>query len=286
MVKYIIIVLVLIFAVLLFLYVTISSPSVYRETVSFSADPHLYNNPDRSIKNIKFFVFYFVPKNRAVSQFAEWKKVLRSGLEKLVAFHSLQLRQTSRVYYTIYPESVIGLQDDVIYDTAITQYGNSQALVRVAEEIEDRVFDPAGDLYRQDYSPAQKGEYPILLILYEGVGASGGIIYDSKLKSVSEVAQKLDLPESVIHPVEIKTVDSFLLLNREYMTQTQNADIGTTLLIHEFYHTLGVPDGYKEEEKNGVLTALSTSNDIMGLGRTRPIGSTYLSKEVLNGLGL
>ena len=249
MVKYIIIVLALIFAVLLFLYVTISSPLVYRETVSFSADPHLYNNPDRSIKNIKMYAFYFVPKNRAVSQFAEWKKVLRSGLEKLVAFHSLQLRQTSRVYYTIYPESVIGLQDDAIYDTAITQYGNSQALVRVAEEIEDRVFDPEGDLYRQDYSPAQKGEYPILLILYEGVGASGGIIYDSKLKSVSEVAQKLDLPESVIHPVEIKTVDSFLLLNREYMTQTQNADIGTTLLIHEFYHTLGVPEAIKRKRK-------------------------------------
>lgn len=286
MVKYIIIVLVLIFAVLIFLYVTISSPSVYREAVSFSANPHIYNNPDRSIKNINVFAFYFVPKNRAVSQFVDWKKILRSGLEKLSAFHSLQLRGTSRIRYTIYQESVIGLQDDAMYDTALTQYGNSEALVRVAEEIEARVFDPVGDLYRKNFFPAQKGEYPILLILYEGVGASGGIIYDSKLRSVDEFAQKLGVPESVIHPVEVKTVDSFLLLNREYMTNTQHADTGITILAHEFYHTLGVPDGYSEEEKDGRLTALSTSNDIMGLGRTRSIGNTYLSKEVLNGLGL
>lgn len=286
MIKYIVIVLVLIFAVLLFLYVTISSPSVYREAVSFPANPHIYNNPDRSIKNIKIFAFYFVPKNRAVSPFADWKKVLESGLETLAAFHSLQLRQTSHIRYAVYPESVIGLEDDAMYDTAITGHGNSQALVRVAEEIEARVFDPAGNLYHQDYSPAQKGEYPILLILYEGVGASGGVIYDSKLRSVSEVAQKFGVPESVIHPVQVKTVDSFLLFNREYMTRTQDGDTGITILTHEFYHTLGVPDGYEERKNNGVSIALSTSNDIMGLGRTRPIGGTYLSKEVLNGLGL
>lgn len=286
MVKYIIIFLVLIFTTLVFMYVTISSPSVYRETVSFPVNPHIYNNPDRSIKDIEIVVFYFVPKDKVTSQFVGWKEILDSSLKKLVAFHSLELHGTSHIRYTIYSQPVIGLKQSAVYDTDITDRGNPQALFHVAQEIDARVFDPAGDLYRHDFFITRKEAYSVLLILYEGVGASGGIIYDSELKSVGEIARKLNLPESVIYPVNIKTVDSFLLFNREYVTKTQSSDTGTTILAHEFYHTLGVPDGYEAVEEDGISADVSTSNDIMGIGRTRPIDATYISSKFLKGLGL
>lgn len=286
MIKYIIVVLVLIFAALAFMYVTTNSPSVYQETISFAVNPHIYNNPDRSIKDIKIVVFYFIPKDRITLQVADWKEILESRLKELASFHLLQLRGTSRIHYDIYPEPVIGFKEAAQYDTNITEGGNPQALLHVAKEIDTRVFDPAGDLYRQDFSITRKDGYPVLLILYEGVGASGGIIYDSESGSVSEVAQKLGLSESIIHPVEIKTVDGFLLLNRKYITDKQDVGAGTTILAHEFYHTLGVPDGYEEIEEDGIQTAVSTSNDIMGIGRIYPIDKAYLSSEFLKGLGL
>ena len=286
MIKYIVVVLVLIFAALGFMYVTINSPLVYQEAVAFPSNPHIYNNPDRSIKNIEIVVFYFVPKDRIMSQLADWREILERHLEELVSFHSLELRDTSDIHYTIYPQPVIGLKQSAQYDTDITQHGNSQALLHVAEEIDTRVFDSAGDLHRQDFLITREQGYPVLLILYEGVGASGGIIYDSESGSVSEIARKLKLPESIVYPVNIKTVDSFLLLNQKYLTEQQNGDTGTTILAHEFYHTLGVPDGYEEKEENGIQTAVSTSNDIMGVGRSYPIDKTYLSKETLKGLGL
>ena len=286
MIKYIIIVLVLIFTTLIFMYVTVSSPSVYREIVLFPTNPHVYNNPDHSIKNIKIVVFYFIPKDRVTSQLIDWKETFDSSLKKLVAFHSLELHDTSHIRYAIYPEPVIGFEQGSIYDTDVTEHGNPQALKHVAQEINARVFDPAGDLYHQDFSTTRKEEYSVLLILYEGVGASGGIIYHSETGSVSEIAQELDLSKSIVHPIKIKTIDGFLLLNRKYVSTTQDSDMGITVLAHEFYHTLGVPDGYDAVEENGTLVGVSTSNDIMGIGRTRSIDTTYLSNEVLKKLGL
>lgn len=284
--KYIIIVLVLIFATLMVMYVSVNLPWVYRESISFPVNSHIYDNPDRSIKNIKIAVFYFVPKDRATSQLVDWKEILEDRLKKLVAFHSLEFRNTSLIRYAIYPEPVIGLKEGIMYDTDVTKHGNPQALVHVAEEIDARIFDTAGDLYRKDFSMTRKEEYSVLLILYEGVGASGAIIYDSKSGLASGIPQKFLSSESIIYPVKLEAVDSLLLLNRDYITKTQNSDTGTTVLAHEFYHTLGIPDGYEAGGENDMLANISVSNDIMGIGRTRSIDKAYISNEVLKKMGL
>lgn len=286
MVKYIAIVLVLIFATLMFMYVSVNSPWVYREAISFPINPHIYDNPDRSIKNIKIAVFYFVPQDRVILQLIDWKEILEDRIKKLVAFHSLELHNTSLIRYAIYPEPVIGLKEGIVYDTDVTKHGNPQALVHVAEEIDSRVFNHTGDLYREDFPMTQKEEYSVLLILYEGVGASGAIIHDGKWGLASEIPQKFVSPESIIYPVKLEAIDSLLLLNRDYITKTQNSDTGTTILAHEFYHTLGIPDGYEAGEENTMSADISLSNDIMGIGRTRPIDKVYISNEVLKKLGL
>ena len=111
------------------------------------------------------------------------------------------------------------------------------------------------------------------------MGASGGIVYDSDLTTREEIAHSLDLPEEVIFIVDIESVDGFFLLNREFLAGIHGS-FGGSILAHEFYHTIGIPDSYIPPK------AVPTSQDIMGLGRFKPLNKTYLSHESLKELGL
>lgn len=247
MIKYLIAVLVVIFGILALIYLFVGVPPVYREEIPEIKTPHLYNNSAGTIARIKITAFYFIPKNKTDFIIEDWREVLEQNLRKLQQFHSLQFQGRSLIIYEIYPEPIFGREESVFYDTEITQFGNPQGLRNVASEIKERVFTPAGDLYRSDF--AQKGEdFYSSVIMYEGVGASAG--------------------------EDAAFISSTYLFNQEYK------EFGTSVLAHEFYHTIGIPDAYE------IPTSVPTSGDIMGSGRFQPIEKTYLARSTLKALGL
>jgi len=253
MIRYIIGVLILIAASLAVMYFYVGVPRIYQEPPPQAKEVHRYNDPSRSLEEISVLVFYFVPRNRFDSALENWHELLEKNVQKLQAFHTLQLQSVSQLDYTIYPKPVIGLQDNLYYDTDVTRHGNPEALRRVTRELEARVLEASGDLFRSDflpggYTPDGQHPYQVLLIMYEGVGASGG--------------------------------DNVALVSSTFLADPRFNTYGASIMTHEFYHTLGIPDGYD------LTTSLSTSSDIMGLNRTKPIEKVYLDTKTLNSLGL
>lgn len=269
----------IIFSALGAMYFWVGTPKVYSGDFVEFGTPHIYNDPARTILNIKVAAFYFVPQNKIGEISDDWLEVLMVSLEKLKEFHSVQFQQRSGVEYEIYPKPVIGLKDSIEYDTESTQAGNPQALLKISQELESRVFKGNGDLYNPSLFNARAGDFPVLAIIYEGVGAVGGLIYDSDLKTRKEIAKEFDLAEDIIHIVDIEHFDGFFLVNREFLSREEYKDFGVSIFSHEFYHTLGIPDQYKEYK------SIPTSQDIMGSGRFRPIEKTYINRETLKNLG-
>lgn len=250
MIRYIILVLLLIFGILGWMYFSIGTSTIYRETLPELTAPHKFDDPATPISSIHITAFYFVPKNKESAIIQNWRELLDENLKKLQAFHALQFQGRSKIEYTVYPVPVIGLKNNLEYDTEVTQYGNPEALQSIAAELEARVFNTTGDLHHPGFGKTTKGAYSVSIILYEGVGASG-------------------------------TADGVALISRKFLSNPEYRETAATILAHEFYHTLGIPDGYEREHAN------PTTKDIMGLGRiSSPIEKTYIERETLGALGL
>ncbi|TSC62098.1 MAG: hypothetical protein G01um101448_482 [Parcubacteria group bacterium Gr01-1014_48] len=248
MFKYLIAVLCLVFGALTLMYFYIGVPVIYDGAKDVILNVHRADNAEQSISKIYISAFYFVPKNKKEDIFTGWSTTLQEKLEALMRFHTVELQEKSELTYTIYPEPIIGRLNNIEYDTFITQHGNPEALRHVVPEIESRVFEANGDLFRNDFGTIPKDAYHVLVVMYEGVGSIGG--------------------------------DNIALISRTFLTSSEYAPVSESLLAHEFYHTLGLPDAYTLPE--GTVT----SQDIMGLGRYTPIGQTYLSQKSLQALGL
>lgn len=248
MLKYLIILLAVIAAALIGMYRLGSSTDVYRQEQAAIPHPHRFNQPSQSIDRIEIKAFYVVPKNKTDRAIPDWQKIIDQNLQKLAAFHHTQLRGLSSLTFQVYPEIVIGREENSIYDTDVTQHGNPAALQTIAKELEERVFLPSGDLYREDFSAAKPNTYQVLYIIYEGVGASGS--------------------------------ENIAILSRSFLTDPQYTMRGQTYLTHEFYHTLGLPDAYD------IPSAVPAKDDLMGSGRERPLDQTYISPEFIKGFGL
>ncbi len=247
MIKYTILIFIFITVTLSLIYFKIGQPTIYLESKFSIPSPHLYNDTKQSIKKIHLVAVYFVPKNKQPVSEMLWKNSLEEVIAKLRLFHAVAFRDRSKISYSIYPRVVIGEKDNLIYDTNVTDQGNPEALRNVQAELETRLLTKGGDLYDISVMGDEK-DYTALYILYEGVGAAGA----------SKTA----------------------LLNRKFLTEIEYQSIGSTLFAHEFYHTLDIPDQYQ------ITDNVSTSNDIMGLGRFQPLEYTFLDNETLAKLGL
>jgi len=241
---------------------------------------HFYKNPSKNISVIRLKVFYAVPQNRVDKIAADWQIKIREVLEKAVQFHNLQFRGKSDLKYEIYPQPVILSRDNTFYDTDNTNKGNPRALIAVAEEIERRVLRPNGDLYNDHFAEKKAGEYPVMGLIYEGVGASGGVILESPFTSLSEAARDLQIPESIIFKVDVESADGFFLISSEYFTKPAYQIAAASLFYHEFAHSFGLPDLYDSD------TGVAYSEDIMGSGRYDSIQTAYLDSLLLKDLGV
>lgn len=247
--KYLILILAVIFVSLALMYFFIGVAPIDEGSAPAPKTAHFYGQPGQSISRVKIVAFYFIPKNKQELLITNWQKVLTDNLTKLQKFHGLQLQGRSEIIYEIYPRPVVGLENNLFYDTNDTQFGNPQALRSIAQELGKRVFDRAGDLYLLDFAKATaEGEYQSIVIMYQGVGASGS--------------------------------DNTALISSTFLTKDEYKGYGASILAHEFYHTLGVPEGYE------VPSSISFTSDVMGLGRLKPIDKTFLNQETIKQLGL
>lgn len=241
---------------------------------------HFYKNPKVNIGNIVLKVFYVVPKNLKDRADPGLETVIRNTLDRAVQFHELQFRGLSNLKYYIFPEPVILKEDNRFYDTVNTSKGNPEGLLRISQEINDRVFVEGGDLYKERFAKVGEREYPVMGLIYEGVGAAGSAIYESELNSAAEIARQLGIPESEVRIVNIKGIEGFFIVSREYLTKPEYSLNGATTLYHEFGHTMGLPDNY-DTETNQPLRM-----DIMGRGREEPLELMYLDRSLLKDLGV
>lgn len=216
----------------------------YQETPAGLVIPHAYDDPEVAIRDIHITAYYFVSANKAVNAGdTSWKEPLTHALDSLVRFHELQFAGSSHITYSIHPTPIIGSQPNTFYDTDDTDHGNPHALIAIADEIMQANIAPQ----------TPEGTYPVMYIIYDGVGASG---------------MRVDRSYAA-------------LLNRRFLTDPAYVDIRETLVAHEFYHTIGIPDGYV------LSTGTSTVPDLMGLGRSvRPLKYNYLDRESLRHMGL
>lgn len=243
---------------------------------------HVYNNPSVRLNSIRIKVFSAVPKNHASSASPTWDpNELTRVLSKMVLFHEKQYRGLSHIVFDVYPKPVILERENGFYDTDVTDRGNPHALISVGEEIERRVFRQGGDLYLPEFSVARKGEYRVMGLIYEGVGAAGGLIYESgRPETEAEIAKRFGIQEALVHKVDIASVDGFFLVSRDFLVKPEYAPNASALTYHEFSHTLGLPDEYD------AVTGAPTSNDIMGIGRFTPIESAFIDSVLLEKMGL
>ena len=243
------------------------------------AKAHFYSDASIGIKKIGLKIFYAVPANKKDNVDPGWQKTITETIEKISRFHALQLHGLSEINYDIYPEPVLLREEDIFYNTASTNLGNPRGLISIAEEIAERVLREGGDLYKPEFAGFEEGEYPVMGLIYEGVGASGGVIYDTSLGTAREIAEELSVPESIVYLTDVKSVRGFFILNREFLTSKELSIFGATTLYHELAHTIGLPD---RDESAG----LSAQNDIMGGGRRDPLEAAYIAGDLLEGLGV
>lgn len=219
--------------------------------------PHLYESEKTSIEKIKITVFYFIPKDATSTERSDWKEVTEKHLKRLIDFHALTFKNTSKISYEFFPERIIGEKVTNEYESLFENEDND-ALIPVKEEILARVFEPQGAFYKAEEASKKIGIRNVYLVIFEGKGAAGN--------------------------------GDFALISRSYLTDKAYEENGTTFLAHEFYHTLLLPDNYKilprvYSDNQQIKISYPTHRDIMGQVTT-PLPYTYIDTETLKKMGM
>ncbi|MBI5220576.1 MAG: hypothetical protein HY978_01920 [Candidatus Liptonbacteria bacterium] len=203
---------------------------------------HVYRDLKRKLDQIQIYAVYAVPRDRVKETYGKWQDDWETVLAEAGRFHELQFSGRSELSRRIFPRPIVLEQNGAFYDVPQVESGKSEAVRPLYEEIERRVIRPDGDLYDSEYALAGKDAYPVIAILYEGVGGSGA--------------------------------PGVVLLSSSYFSDPTYQPFRSALFYHEFGHALGLPDLYDTK------TGTPFSDGIMGRGRERPLAATYLEPDL------
>ena len=209
---------------------------------------HLYKNPTTVVENVRVFAFYAVPSDRAEAIYPGWRDLLFEALQRLSRFHEIQFVGKSHIQYDVFPEPIILDDEGGAYDAASPLDEHHVGLRRAFEEFERELTDPAGNDKVRKFLGTSRDQYRTLVFLYEGAGAYGK--------------------------------EGLAAISRRALTDSRYSAFGDSWLYHQFAHALGLPD------QQDSTTGLATSDDIMGLGRHRPLDLNYIAPELTRGMGL
>lgn len=230
---------------------------------------HLAGEPDKKFTTIKIKAFYFVPQDAAAEPADLWHKQLTDGLQQTAKFYQLQLDNSTTINWEIYPEAVVGQQPGAFYDGTDTGQGNPHALISVRQELLQRFFQQPQNPSDAAFAQTAAEEYPVIGILYEGLGSSATLITDQTAATggLDSVTLEGNQPQA-------------FLVSRYFFTSDSYKDYYLSIFAHEFGHILGLADAFNLQ--NGQVQ----DDDIMGSGRFRPLAATYLSLANKKLLGL
>lgn len=255
--------------ILLILFIFISLISIKIKTSEIKTPPkeskpkvHLYNNPRISLEKVNLSVFYVVSKETSDNN---WFEVLKTNLEKIKTFHSLQFKKLSNLEYKIYPQPLILDIENLSFTEDISQNNIIKAL-KIAEEVENFIIQQKID---KDFYLFPDDVYNVLVIIYEGAGLYGGLIADAKISF---------LERNIIQETTLHKFQGFVFISKDYLIKNEFKKIGATLLYHELAHTFGIPDKYNQKT--------FFSLDIMGRGRFEPLENNYLEHQILSKMSI
>lgn len=224
---------------------------------------------DLNLSNIQITAFYFVPKDIPPDLSFNYQEVMKKSLTELKIFYSQQTQGNITINSLIYPKILVGNQTSVEYDTGSTGRGNPKALANISKEIEQRMPDLQAEFPEISSTVQEKSVYKVMIIFYEGVGSSATIFSEDQT-----VAENYGLENIMIGDMPAVLVSKF------YFTQDGVSDYASSILAHEFGHTLGFEDGYN------IDSGTPFTADIMGAGRNKPLEWTFVSFDNLRKLGL
>lgn len=243
------------------LVILLKTPPIELSQLKIQSEPHLYNNPQISLRKINLLVFYVSPPGLSSNN---WYENIKEVLEKIKAFHYLQFKKLSIIDYKIYPQPLIF----DIKNKQSFEEGNHNLLkaIKIAEEIETQIIQKKID---KNFIPLSNNSYNVLGIIYEGAGLYGGLISEKKISLV----ERNFTQETSLHKFQ-----GFVFISIDYLTKEGFKKIGPTLFYHELAHTFGIPDQYDPQQ--------IFSLDIMGRGRWEILENNYLDHQTLVKMGI
>ena len=183
--------------------------------------------------------------------FLGWEAYVKSRIADLEQFHESQFLGLSHLTTTYISSPVFGSKESTAYEIDAAHHTDATALEPVQEELA-RLNAAAA------VPAAPPGAYRAYLVILEGAGAAGS--------------------------------GDMAVISRSYLTDPINGSFASTMLAHEFYHTLGIPDGYDTsshvyQDNQKDVVAVLTSDDIMGRVRV-PLVYAYLDQGTKTAMGL
>ncbi|OHB22363.1 MAG: hypothetical protein A2939_03585 [Parcubacteria group bacterium RIFCSPLOWO2_01_FULL_48_18] len=234
---------------------------------------HVYDDPAISLDKIVVKTIVFIPKSsvyaKTIADHKQYYDQIISFLTTAVIppinqFHEREFSGASKIRFDIYSDVVYGRQEASTYELKFLQKTKEGKLAVITNELHERIFLKSGDLYREDFSGRAEGEYMILFIVYAsriplnpyaieaGVGIAG---------LAADIGTTIVVFSPMFEPEGIYNLNA------------------ASVVYHELAHAMGAPEQYDQYSAD-MIEQRNARADIMGIGASEPLLTTYLGKDI------